>query len=1193
LTNGCPLCHIASDRLFLLTADVIGVWDAFPVSPGHALLVTKRHVATWYEATREERAALAEATESARQEIVKRYKPQGFNIGINAGEAAGQTVFHLHVHVIPRYSGDVPNPRGGVRGVVPSRRDYSLASTPTALPPSDESCPKLIQGGADEPFLPHLERHLAEAQAVDIAVAFTLGRGVELLFPHLEDFLARGGTLRFLTGDYRDCTEPAALLRLLDLQGDAELRVFVASKAPVELSFELHRAFHPKSYILCRADGSGVAFVGSSNVSESALRHGVEWNYGVSSDSDAQGFAEIRDKFEELFHSSATEALTIDWIEEYSKRHVALGRLNPVMPVENEAEPLEVRSPHEIQEEALAALEVTRAEGNRAGLVVLATGLGKTWLSAFDTMRPEFRRVLFVAHREEILGQAKNTFRQIRPDARLGLYMGSTRDEYAEILFASIQTLGRREHLNRFARDAFDYIVIDEFHHAAAASYRGLIEHFEPQFLLGLTATPERTDGGNLLALCQENLVYRADLREGINRGLLAPFHYFGVPDDVDYNNIPWRSNRFDEEALTNAVATQRRAQNALDQLRKRGGKRTLAFCVSTRHADFMAEFFQQSGLRAVAVHSGSSSAPRALSLEHLASSEIDIVCAVDMFNEGVDVPELDTVLMLRPTGSRLLWLQQLGRGLRKAAGKTHLNVIDYIGNHRTFLIKPQTLFDLPSGRQEMLAFLDQYRAQTLELPAGCEVTYDLEAVEILSKLVQLQPGRGDVLRRYYEDFREVNGVRPMAAEVFHDGYNPHRVRAEHKSWLGFVRSMGDLSAEGRAVLDAHDRFFSSLDSTDMVKSYKMVVLLAMLNADSIPGEIGIDHLVEKVSQVASRTAALRADFGGAIDDPRLMKELLETNPINAWVGGRGTGGVSYFRYSAGVFSCAVIPKNMLRPAFQEMVRELVEWRLAEYLSRVQRAETDDITCKVSHSNGRPILFLPDRARHPGLPSGEAVIVIDGEPYLLDFVKIAVNMARKTRDGSNELPRILRGWFGADAGLPGTRNAVVLRKHEGDWLLAPEGRQQSALQLWRAYSREQIPPFFGMQFSTAIWNVGYVRRSGHIFLLVTLDKSGHGSEFQYEDRFLDAVKFEWKSQNRTSQSGVDGKAISNHEAAGTDVHLFIRPSKKTGNRSAAFIYCGDVKFVEWGGNNPVTVRWKLSEPVPERLCESLKVPKPL
>jgi superfamily II DNA or RNA helicase len=930
--------------------------------------------------------------------------------------------------------------------------------------------------------------------------------------------------------------------------------------------------------------------VGSSNVSESALRHGVEWNYGVSSVSDRQGFAEILAKFEQLFHCSATEALTVEWIDEYEKRREVVVLTQPVTPEEDPAEPLEVPRPHEIQEEALAALVRTRAEGNHAGLVVLATGLGKTWLSAFDTNRPEYERVLFVAHREEILALARNTFRRIRPHARLGLYMGDTREETADILFASIQTLGRREHLNRFARDAFDYIVVDEFHHAAAASYRRLIEHFEPRFLLGLTATPERTDGGNLLALCQENLVYRADLREGINRDLLAPFHYFGVPDDVDYTNIPWRSARFDEEALTNAVATKRRAENSLDQLQRRGGKRTLAFCVSKRHADFMAEFFRQKGLRSVAVHSGLNSAPRTLSLEQLARGELDVVCAVDMFNEGVDVPELDTVLMLRPTESRLLWLQQLGRGLRKATGKPHLNVIDYIGNHRTFLIKPQTLFELPAGRQEILAFLERYRAKTLELPSGCEVTYDLETVEILSRLAQSGQGGADVLRRYYEDFREVNGVRPMAAEAFHDGYNPRAVRAEREGWLGFVRSMGDLSTEGCAVLDAHGAFFSALANTEMVKSFKMVVLLGMLNADSIPGQIGIEDLVKQVTQIAGRTAALSADFGAAIDDPQQLRKLLETNPIDAWVGGRGTGGVSYFSYNAGLFSFQVIPDTSLRMAFQELLRELAEWRLAEYLTRAQRAGAGEITCKVINSSGRPILILPDRVRHPELPTGETAVVIDGEPYLLDFVKIAVNVARRTKDGANELPRILRGWFGQDAGQPGTRGAAVLRQHNGEWQLAPEGRQQSALQLWRTYSREQIPQLFGMPFSTAIWNVGYVRRSGHIFLLITLDKSEHAAEFQYEDHFLDAFTFQWTSQNRTSQSSEDGKAIRDHEAAGTQVHLFIRHAKKIANRSAPFIYCGDVKFIDWEGNTPVTVRWRLSEQVPERLRESLKVP---
>ncbi|MEI7687392.1 MAG: DEAD/DEAH box helicase family protein, partial [Planctomycetota bacterium] len=337
--------------------------------------------------------------------------------------------------------------------------------------------------------------------------------------------------------------------------------------------------------------------------------------------------------FEALFGHPKTVALTADWVDAYRKRRVIVPIRETGVTTTDAAPP--PPGPHAVQQEALLALQSTRQEGNMAGLVVLATGLGKTWLAAFDTNRNEYRRVLFVAHREEILSQAIETFRRIRPSARLGRYTGAEKTADADILFASIQTLGKSTHLRQFPRDAFDYVVIDEFHHAAAATYRRLIEHFTPGFLLGLTATPERTDGGDLLALCQENLVYRCDLAAGIERGLLCPFRYFGVPDDVDYRNIPWRASRFDEAALTTAVATRKRAENILEQHRKRGGKKTLAFCCSQRHADFMAAFFSERGLRAVAVHSGPGSGPRAASLEQLEAGDLDIICCVDMFNDG------------------------------------------------------------------------------------------------------------------------------------------------------------------------------------------------------------------------------------------------------------------------------------------------------------------------------------------------------------------------------------------------------------------------------------------------------------------------------------------------------------------------------------------------------------------------------
>ena len=343
--------------------------------------------------------------------------------------------------------------------------------------------------------------------------------------------------------------------------------------------------------------------------------------------------------------------------------------------------PEEPPKPRPIQEEALRALAQTRSDGFRAGMVTMATGLGKTWLAAFDAARPEVTRVLFVAHREEILKQSRDVFRRVIPDASLGLYYGGEKRPDAEIVFASVQTLSRN--LDRFAPDAFDYVFVDEFHHAAAASYRKVLDHFTPDFLVGLTATPDRMDGADLLALCADNLVFECDLIEGIRRDELVPFHYWGVPDPVDFEPIPWRNGKFDPAALEAAVETQERAQSAFDEWQSRRGTRTLAFCVSTHHSDFMSDFFRARGIRCASVHSGQTSAPRHESIDALRAGDLEVIFAVDLFNEGLDVPDIDTVLMLRPTESPIVFLQQFGRGLRTQEGEGALTVIDFIGNHR------------------------------------------------------------------------------------------------------------------------------------------------------------------------------------------------------------------------------------------------------------------------------------------------------------------------------------------------------------------------------------------------------------------------------------------------------------------------------------------------------------------------------
>jgi hypothetical protein len=561
-----------------------------------------------------------------------------------------------------------------------------------------------------------------------------------------------------------------------------------------------------------------------------------------------------------------------------------------------------------------------------------------------------------------------------------------------------------------------------------------------------LTATPERSDGGDLLALCAENLVYRCDAAEAIRRDLLVPFRYFGVPDDVDYRNIPWRSSRFDEEALTRAVATASRAQNALEQWRQRHGRRTLAFCCSMRHADFMAEYFRQAGVRAEAVHSGPRSAPRALSLERLREGDLDVVFAVDMFNEGVDLPSVDTVMMLRPTESRVLWLQQFGRGLRKAEDKPYLTVVDYIGNHRTFLIKPQTLFALPAGDAFIARALERVQAGELtDLPPGCEVTYDLRAVEILQGLLRTAP-RGEALVAWYTDFRDRHGVRPLAVEAFHDGYAPRAARRSHGSWLRLVHQMGDLDANQTSLLvegsSASARFLDELESTPMTRSYKMLVLLAMLNEDRLPGSIDGADLAQAVSRLAQRSSQLQADIGASLTDPRALLRHLEDNPIAAWCGGAGTGGTAYFGYDNKQFASRFEVPRDRRPAFQVLVRELVEWRLAEYLARTP--DDERIICRVSHAGGRPILFLPDRSTVSFIPTGSVPIVANGETYEADFVKVAVNVVRKAGSDRNELPGLLRGWFGADAGLPGTGFTVVFEQKGDTWHLSPVQRPAAA-----------------------------------------------------------------------------------------------------------------------------------------------------
>jgi HKD family nuclease/diadenosine tetraphosphate (Ap4A) HIT family hydrolase len=346
----CPFCRPETHRILLESELVLGLWDLYPVTIGHALAVTRRHVANWFEATPAEQQALIDCLAQLRNLIQERHPADGYNIGVNVGQVAGQTVSHVHAHLIPRRLGDTPDPIGGVRNVIPGRGRYR-SSVRLASPPHDRA---LVTGG-DDPLLAHLVSHLADTARVDINAAFILETGVRLIEEHLRDVLRRGGTVRVLSGDYLGVTEPNGLLRLLDLRdperpASFEARIFESNGL----------SYHPKAYILHCSDGHSVGFVGSSNLSQSALVHGMEWNYRLVTDRDQAGFHQLCAAFEELFRDPRTRPLTPEWIEQYRRRRTVA----PVPVVGAALEPPPPPpDPHSVQRDALAALEASRGSG--------------------------------------------------------------------------------------------------------------------------------------------------------------------------------------------------------------------------------------------------------------------------------------------------------------------------------------------------------------------------------------------------------------------------------------------------------------------------------------------------------------------------------------------------------------------------------------------------------------------------------------------------------------------------------------------------------------------------------------------------------------------------------------------------------------------------------------------------------------
>ena len=863
-------------------------------------------------------------------------------------------------------------PSAGDRGPLAGDR------TPLDVSKRCDGAPVLFDGSEDGRLLPQLLDRLSDRalDRIDMAVSFVMKSGLARIVGPLEDALDRGAHVRVLTTDYLAITDPDALTQLADLASgpDRRLEVRLFSGGSI--------AFHPKAYIFWSSAGDTAAgYVGSSNLSRSGIDGGVEWNLGTDR------VEQLVAGFESLWSDGRSKPLDSPTLNEYRETWQSSVRsvvsppaaptaelatepstvapeeiLRHLVGVPDEA-PIQPVAPRPIQAEALDALERTRAAGFDRAFVVMATGLGKTWLAAFDSARPGFRRVLFVAHRDEILRQSRDVFRRVRPDADLGLFTGDEKVRDAEVVFASVQTLHR--HLGRFAPAAFDYVVIDEFHHAAASTYRRVLAHFEPKFLLGLTATPERRDGADLLALCGDNLVFDCGLAEGIRRDELSPFHYWGIADVADYAPIPWRSGRFDPATLAAAIETRERAAKALHEWRDRGGGPTLAFCSSISHARFMKEFFMAEGVRSAAVYSNEDSDPRHKSVADLQSGAIEVLFAVDVFNEGVDIPEVETVLMLRPTDSPVIFLQQLGRGLRTTEHKTALRVIDFVGNHHSFLTQPRTLLSL-GGRTPLNSEVrEALQSGDFELPPGCSVDFDLEAVEILNRLSSPSTSQAKRLEEFCRNYESENGIRPTAAQAFSSVgvQTSTRPVRDAEGWHRYLNGLGLLTPEEQAAVEALGDVLRSLEREPITKAYKLVTLAALLKLNAL-------HEGASVAEVASVSLTLTRRDPRLRADTEQTREVSDLDAVTAerwqafWTKNPLTHLTdkphSSFRLAGERLEPRFeVPADHL-PTFAALVAEIVEWRLQVYF---RSSGTSIDGGSPSGSLGRPAHILLDRAR--------------------------------------------------------------------------------------------------------------------------------------------------------------------------------------------------------------------------------------
>ena len=708
--------------------------------------------------------------------------------------------------------------------------------------------PQLLVNHAkeNETVLTPLLDELENCNSFIFSVAFITESGLATLKSHFHDLKQKGIKGRILTSTFLNFNQPKVFKELMKIQN-------------VEVRLTDLQGFHSKGYIFEHANYYSL-IVGSSNLTAHALKVNYEWNVKLTSHENGEIVHHFKNQFEDVWMDA--QRLTEQWIEEYEKDYKQLFNSKTVEQVIELPNQYQVNSledalkivPNKMQQAALKEIQAVRDAGNDKGLVISATGTGKTYLSAFDVRRFAPKRMLFIVHREQILLKAKSDFKRVLGgiEEEFGILSGTNKQTNAKYLFATIQTISKEETLHQFDREAFDYILIDEVHKAGASSYQKVIEYFNPKFLMGMTATPERTDDFNIYALFDYNIAYEIRLQEALEEDMLCPFHYFGVTD-IEYNG-----ETIDDATVLSKLVADERVNHILDKIGYYGFSgetvKGLMFCSRKEEAAKLSLVLNEKGLRTVALTGDDSQEERVLRINQLENGKLDYILTVDIFNEGIDIPCINQVVMLRQTQSSIIFIQQLGRGLRKHDTKDYVTIIDFIGNYKNNYLIPVAL----SGDQSQNKDNIRRKTQDTSYIKGVS-TINFEEVakkRIFKAINNSNLTAMKVLKEAYTELKNRIGRVPYLYDfVSNHSIDPVVIVDKFSNYHQFLLKMKE---EVTGLSDYENKVLTmlSLEVLNGKRKHEIMLLDLLLNQEEVEYEEYLDHLKESNCPVDDATIA-------------------------------------------------------------------------------------------------------------------------------------------------------------------------------------------------------------------------------------------------------------------------------------------------------------------------------------------------